>query len=337
MAHGITDKDSMFSVREMPWHGLGAVLDDYPESVDEALEKSGLTWSVGAGDVFVARPPNPESGLYIPQLESNLEAAKGWRANIREDTGDVLGIVSADYTAVQNHDAFKWLDELLYGDVQIETAGSLHSGKRVWVLAVIPELVEVGGDPTRGYVYAANSHDGSMAVTAARTRVRIVCANTLGWAMRESESNEPQRVYKFRHTGDMQTKMGEARRVMDVTLRWDEAFKRMGDELARQPLTTDRFDQKVVRPFLGMDDPELGKIAVRNREENRDKLVSIFSGTHPAGDTRGNSPGTKWTAVNAIGEYCDWNRRYTKNSDQMQRSFEDQTPKQRGYDLVLSA
>ena len=42
MSHGITSNDSMFSVREMPWHGLGVVLDEYPRSIDEALDKAGL-------------------------------------------------------------------------------------------------------------------------------------------------------------------------------------------------------------------------------------------------------------------------------------------------------
>ena len=44
MSHGITTNDHMFSVREVPWHGLGVVLDEYPKSIDEALDKAGLGW-----------------------------------------------------------------------------------------------------------------------------------------------------------------------------------------------------------------------------------------------------------------------------------------------------
>jgi hypothetical protein len=47
MGHGLTDSDRMFSVRKPPWHGLGAVLDDHPRSIDEALDRSGLGWGVG--------------------------------------------------------------------------------------------------------------------------------------------------------------------------------------------------------------------------------------------------------------------------------------------------
>ena len=42
MSHGITTNDQMFSVRRVPWHGLGVVLDEYPKSIDEALDKAGL-------------------------------------------------------------------------------------------------------------------------------------------------------------------------------------------------------------------------------------------------------------------------------------------------------
>lgn len=339
MAHMIEANDNMMSVRQMPWHGLGVVLDDYPDGIDDALEKSGLTWAVKQGDVFVARPiamdNPPADGVPVGALESYLVPAEGFQANIREDTGDVLGIVSKGYKVVPNRDAFAWLNDLLGSDLQFETAGSLQNGRRVWVLARRPDNVEVGGDPTATYVYCANSHDGSMAVTAAATSVRIVCANTLGWAM--SKADATGRVYRFHHTGDMQHKLDEARRAMDVVLDWDAAFKKMGDELARQKMSIQRFDSRVVTPLLGLD-TELTDLARKGREKRRDVLISIYKDET---GTAGNSPRTKWCAANAIAEYADWNRLYVKNgsnrTDQVQRSFEDQTLKQTGLDLVIAA
>ena len=94
-----------------------------------------------------------------------LVPARGFKANIREDTGDVLGIVSDEYEVVDNRDAFRFLDALIGSDLHFETAGSLWGGRRVWVLARLAEYVELGGDQSATYVYVANSHDGSMAVT----------------------------------------------------------------------------------------------------------------------------------------------------------------------------
>jgi len=67
----------------------------------------------------------------------------------------------------------------LGSSLNFETVGSLNGGRRVWVLATLPEYIEVGGDPVRPYVLLMNSHDGSTAVIAATTPVRVVCQNTL--------------------------------------------------------------------------------------------------------------------------------------------------------------
>lgn len=339
MGHGITSSDSMFSVRETPWHGLGTVLDDYPASIDEALVASGLTWEVQQQPLFFGTPATYhsfENGyVYVPQLESSLNPVADFSANVRSDNNGVLGIVGKDYKVVQNREAFAWLDALLGTEVEFETAGSLNSGKRVWVLARIPDNTEVGGDEVHRFVYCANSHDGTMAVTAAATNVRVVCANTLGWALRGSA----QRSYKFRHTGDLTAKLDEAKTVMKVALDWDEAFRELGDTLATEQISVNTFDEKVVKPLVGLDAPgaDLGDVAHRNREEARGTILDLFTGNGPGGDTTGNSPGTKWCAANAVAEYADWYRRYTVRTDQMARSFEDQTIKQRGLELVLSA
>ena len=164
MSHGITHNDSMFSVRAMPWHGLGVVLEEYPRSIDEALDKAGLGWKVTHGDVLIVKTParTDDFGTKHPP---ELIPANGFKANLREDTGDVLGIVSDEYEVVDNRDAFRFLDALIGSDLHFETAGSLWGGRRVWCLARLHEHVELGGDPSATYIYVANSHDGSMAVT----------------------------------------------------------------------------------------------------------------------------------------------------------------------------
>jgi elongation factor P hydroxylase len=49
------------------------------------------------------------------------------------------------------------------------------------------------------------------------------------------------------------------------------------------------------------------------------------------------SPGTKWVAFNAIAEHLDYGRRYTARSNQVQRSFEDASLKQRALELICAA
>jgi phage/plasmid-like protein (TIGR03299 family) len=336
MGHGLTDSDSMFSSnRQMPWHGLGAVLDTYPRSIDEALDKSGLGWGVRTAPVHFERRPawSDDFGTGHP---AELVPARSHKATLRSDTGDLLGIVGADYEPLDNRDAFRFLDELIGSQLHFETAGSLWGGRRVWVLARLPEWVEVGGDATGSYVYVANAHDGTLAVTAAVTPVRIVCANTLGYALNRADGIDAQRTFKCRHTGGLHQRLHEARRVMQLTLDYAEQFKRLGDRLALEPISERVLRTRVLDRLFSVEDG-LGDRAARNREEARQAVMAIFLGQGHAGDTRGQAPGTKWCAVNAIAEHADFGRRYTKRTNQVQRSFEDTQLKQRGLELVLAA
>ena len=281
----------MFSVREMPWHGLGAVLEDHPRSIDEALEKSALGWRVRTAPVLIERRPawTDDFGRQHP---AELERAEHHKATLRSDTGELLGIVGRDYEPLDNREAFRFLDELIGSQLHFETAGSLWGGRRVWVLARLPEWVEVGGDQTGTYVYVANAHDGSMAVTAAVTPVRIVCANTLGYALRRSESPGAQRTFRFRHTGGLHTRLHEARRVMQITIDYAKQFKALGDRLALEPISERALRTRVLDPLFTAPDAA-GERTARNREEAKAAVMAVFLGQGMAGDTRGQVPGSK--------------------------------------------
>lgn len=335
MSHGITHNDQMFSVREMPWHGLGVVLDEYPRSIDEALDKAGLGWKVSHGDVLVVRTPEWTDD-YGTKHPPELTPAHGFKANLREDTGEVLGIVSDEYEVVDNRDAFRFLDALIGSELHFETAGSLWGGRRVWVLARLPEYIELGGDLSATYIYVANSHDGSMAVTAAATPIRIRCANTLGAALRHAEHGaNAQRTFRFRHTGNLHTKFAEARHVLGMTIDYEKQFKALADRLALEPITEPALERRVLR-HLWVIDEDTGKRARANRERAIEQVLAIFRGRGTGGDTTGNSPGSKWVAFNAIAEHLDYGRRYTARTDQVQRSFGDTTLKQRALELVMT-
>ena len=249
----------------------------------------------------------------------------------------MLGIVSDEYEVVDNRDAFRFLDALIGSDLYFETAGSLWGGRRVWCLARLPEYVELGGDQSATYIYVANSHDGSMAVTAAATPIRIVCANTLGAALRQAEHGaNAQRTFRFRHTGNLQTKFAEARQVLGMTIDYQKQFKELADRLALQPISHGALEHRVLRHLWVIDD-DTGRRARANRERAIERVQAIFRGRGGAGDTTGNSPGSKWTAFNAIAEHLDYGRRYTSRTNQVQRSFEDTALKQRALELVAAA
>jgi hypothetical protein len=94
MPSGITSSDAMFSVRETPWHKLGAVLDRPPASIAEAIEASGLNWRVDREPIAVDRS---DVATVDDWWEPRCEEIPGYYATVRQDTRTVLGIVGERY------------------------------------------------------------------------------------------------------------------------------------------------------------------------------------------------------------------------------------------------
>jgi hypothetical protein len=78
---------------------LGVVLDEPPATVAEAIEASGLGWSVAKEPIAVDRGDDPSSDWWLPRCEE----IPGFFATVRQDTREVLGIVGERYRIVQNH------------------------------------------------------------------------------------------------------------------------------------------------------------------------------------------------------------------------------------------
>ena len=200
--------ETMFSLREKPWHGLGTVVMDAPDSWS-ALRLAGLDWTVGQRNVFT------EDGFIIP----------GYKVNVRESDLATLGIVSDKYRVVQNEEAFEFTDDLLEEGVRYETAGSLQGGKKVWILAKMPEKYEILGDEVEPYFLLMNSHDGSGSFTVAMTPVRVVCSNTLNLALKSAP-----RIWSSRHTTNVLSRMDEAQETFIKVRNYMDA---LDDEIER--------------------------------------------------------------------------------------------------------
>lgn len=184
--------ESMFYVRETPWHGLGTRVLEAPSS-KEALSLAGLDWKVIQEPIFT------EENELIP----------GYKANIRDSDRKALGVVTDRYKVIQNEEAFAFTDALLGEGVRYETAGSLQDGKRIWLLAHMPHEYIIAGERISPYLVFTNTHDGSGAVRVAVTPIRVVCNNTLNLAL-----DTAKRSWSMIHTGDIQGKLEEAKETL---------------------------------------------------------------------------------------------------------------------------
>ena len=268
--------ETMFYVRKTPWHGLGTRVAQALSS-QEALEKSGLDWEVHQQPIYTAQG----------QLIQN------YKANVRETDNQILGVVSDRYQVVQNNEAFSFTDELLGFDVKYETAGSLQNGRRVWLLARLPEKYIINGEKVEPYLVFSNSHDGSTAITVAMTPIRIVCQNTLNLALREAK-----RTWSAKHTGNIQGKLHEAQETLNLAHTYMAELGKEFDNLNKIKVSDTKVLQ-FVEELAPMPD-NATDIQKRNIKQTRDDMVTRY---YDAPDLR-LLPKTGYRFINAISDYA---------------------------------
>lgn len=202
MSHNIEFKNGKASFvengrRGRAWHRLGTVFDR-PLTVKEALHYSHADYRVALQPLAVLTPDiqrEMDTGS-VMALQLNNATFPNVMATFRLDTHQPLGIVSENYGVVQNEDAFKFIDTLVTGKLTdqehtpvIETAGVLENGKRVFVTAKFPDeiiLDNKGDDRVEMYMVFTTAHDGKGAVKCMVTPIRVVCNNTLNFAMKRN-------------------------------------------------------------------------------------------------------------------------------------------------------
>lgn len=233
MAHGIQFNDAaLFNSGIAAWHGLGI-------TVNKALSPR-----EGVREII---PWEPEPVYFRNPITNQFDLVPGFAANIRSDDQSPLGIVTDNYKIVNNSVLGDFAEALAGSDaaVQVETVGSLLGGKRIFMLAKIPKTIRVGiagEDETMPYLLFSNSHDGTGAFFAMWTAVRVVCNNTLTMALGANFENAEQaadmgRGFRFRHTGDIMARVGEAKRALRIATEETERFQLLASDLANKQIT----------------------------------------------------------------------------------------------------
>ena len=268
--------ETMFYTREKPWHGLGVRVEDAPASKD-ALHLAGLDWEVNQEPIFT------EDDTIIT----------GYRANVRSTDRKVLGVVTDRYKVVQNTEAFAFTDALLGEGVRYETAGTLQDGKKIWLLAKLPNEYIISGERISPYLVFSNTHDGSGSVKVAITPVRVVCNNTLNLALETAK-----RSFSMIHTGDIREKMKEAR---DTLFMADEYMENLGKEfeiLRKKKLTDDE-----VRTYIELlipSDEESSGIQLKNIKRLRSDLSRRYFDAPDLKDVGKNA----YRFINAVSDFA---------------------------------
>lgn len=281
--------ESMMYVREVPWHGLGTRVEEAPTSSD-ALKLAGLDWTIEGKPIY----------------DAHGNEIHGYKANTRSSDGAVMGIVGSRYTIVQNTDAFDFTDSLIGGDVRYETAGSLRGGRQIWLLAKMPER-EIAGDAFEPYICFTNTHDGTGAVRACMTPIRVVCNNTLNLAL-----STAKRAWSTPHRGDVKSRLEEARETLQLADLYMTRLAEEADRLANETITDGEIVIILDKMFeLGKDATDRQK---KTAQDAKNEIVCCMLAPDLA-----NFLNTKWGFLNAVSDYVGHaapvrhNARYEEN------------------------
>lgn len=299
MAHEIHSNDGLVLANEGAWHGLGTVVKGAPNPF-AALRLAGLEWTVEESDTI--------TGIFAPgeadEFRVSTDTAK---VLVRSDDKSVLGVVGPDYQPFQNQQLAELADGLRKSDggVEVESAGSIKGGKRVWML-LRGKSVEFGapGDSTVPYLFLANGHDGSLALKAIPTGVRVVCSNTFHLALGARRT-----AMSFRHTLNLNSRVDE---LAQCIKNWRNTINRGADvarRLAATPVTRAKVQALWVDVIQRLD----GEIPSNPKngwdERRRERAVSGLAHASKVFDRESQDYGANlWVAANAITNWIQHER-----------------------------
>jgi phage/plasmid-like protein (TIGR03299 family) len=299
MAHlleTVNGETAFASLREPAWHGLGEVFTE-EVSTAEMLKKAKLDkWNVRLEDV---------------EIPTQFESDKNYSFVVRDNpfikgNKDILGVVGERYVPLQNEELFDFADNMLDNGGRWETAGSIKGGRVVFgALALEREtVIDPNGvsDKVNTYLLVNTSHDGSIAIQASITPVRVVCANTLNLALGQRGRNgSVKQSFKIRHTQTASGKVQIAREALGLANAYIDEFSLMANKMIQTEVSKKKFDEIVLA--LYPQPKETAKGATSRWENKIDLINDIY-----VGDYNNTITGTAWGVANALTERLDWYR-----------------------------
>lgn len=297
MAHMIdttTGTAAMAYAGQKPWHSLGQELTP-GASIETWTQEAGLAYTVKESPV-----------LFRSDAASEPEVFQGRKVLHRSDTGGALAVVSDGYKVVQPSDVMEFFRKLVdIGGFQLETAGALSHGRRVWALAKVNEGADiVDGDIVRPYVLLGTSYDGTMATVAKFTSIRVVCNNTITAALDRENAGTVRVLHSERFDAD------RVRLELGIVADNWERFLVQSRALAGRPMNqedADAFVTALLQPY------HTSQTMAVNETKGYRRIMDLFNGQAIGAGIPGVA-GTRWAMLNAVTELVDHERGRSANT-----------------------
>ena len=294
MAHLV---ETMAYANATPWHGLGNQLTPH-QPLEVWLHQAGMEWTIESSPVHYT---NAGSLYQFPES----------KVLYRSDTNDALSVVSSRYQVVQPREVLEFYRDLVdLGGFELETAGVLKGGKKLWALARTgQDAVLRGGDQVKAYLLLATACDGTLATTAQFTSVRVVCNNTLSIATSDSQG-----AIKVPHSTKFDADKVKQQLGIGITS-WQRFITDMR-----------KLSEKPVHPFEArcflvdlIGDPALPFHSQPNSKALK-RMFDLFAG-QGMGSNLASANDTAFGLLNAVTQFVDHERRARSDDNRLDSAW----------------
>jgi len=313
MAHLV---ESMAYRGAAPWHGLGHLLSER-QPIEVWAQQAGMDWSILSAPVRYMTEAGGTSG--------SIQTYPDQKVLFRSDTLEPLSVVSQRYQVVQPREVLEFYRDLTeVSGFELETAGVLRGGRKVWALARTGQSMELAGkDVTKGYVLLATACDGTLATTAQFTSIRVVCNNTLSIALGNSAG-----AVKVPHSTRFDAESVKKQLGISVS-GWSDFGDRM------KALSERKVKPAEVERYLWQIFTDSSKPKISNERAMR-RTQALFEGQGRGADLV-SSKGTAFGLLNAVTGFVDHERRARSDDHRLDSAWFGQGAalKQKALDRVL--
>ena len=302
MAHLI---EQMAYVGATPWHGLGNQLSPN-QPLEVWQEEAGMNWQIQESPVrFMA-----DAIGHLGTIHSFPEQ----KVLYRSDSKEALSVVSQRYQVVQPREVLEFYRDLTEcSGYELETAGVLKGGRKLWALARTGQSTAIkGNDVVNGYLLLATSCDGTLATTATPTTIRVVCNNTLTISL-----SGATHAIKVPHSTRFDSQVVKKQLGIAVS-QWDDFTYRIRALAERKVQWTEAMSFLMeVLCDTSAHDPIPNELPNKRAME---KVQSLYEGKG-RGSEMESARGTAWGLLNAVTEYVDHERRARSSEYRMDSAW----------------
>jgi len=261
------------------------------------IDAAGLAWTVEQypleAVLAIGEDGHPTARAHVPRVVANL----------RSDTRTVLGVVGEGYEPLQNGAAFAFCDAITdSGEAHWLGAAETRGGARVHALMQLDRTIKIGdaeGEDVLPLLCFRNGHDGGLAVTISVAPFRLACLNGMMLPLEGAA-----RTWKARHTANLDARLVDARRTLQIAWQYYDELEEIGGRLLRERMSAAEFERFLAR-LVPLPEPHPdrtnGGRAVRNVERVREAITTAYRATPDLA----NITGTSWGALQAVAAYVD--------------------------------